>query len=52
MAALIVRASVYSTTVGVELVSVDGKVDQKLSRDLVNVVHTTLRLYGCFWEAI
>ena len=52
MAALIVRASVYGTTVGVDLVSVDGKVDQELSCDLAYVVHTTLRLYGCPWEAI
>ena len=29
MALLIVRASIYSTTVRVDLVSVDGKVDQE-----------------------
>ena len=52
MSALIVRASVYGTTVGVDLVSVDGKVDQEPSRDLSHVVHATLRLYGCPWEAI
>ena len=52
MAALIVRASVYGTTVGVDLVSVDGKVDQEPSRDLAHAAHATLRLYGCLWEAI
>ena len=34
MAALIVRASVYSTTVRVDLASVDGKLDQEPLRDL------------------
>ena len=50
--ALIVRASVYSTAVGVNLVSVDGKVDQEPSCDLAHVVHATLRLYGFTWEVI
>ena len=52
MAALIVRALFYSTTVGVDLISVDGKVDQEPPCDIAHVVHTTLRLYGCPWEAI
>ena len=30
----------------------DSKVDQEPSRDFSHVVHTTLRLYGCPWEAI
>ena len=47
MAALIARASVYGTTVGVDLVSVDGKLYQEPSRNLAYVVHMTLRLYGC-----
>ena len=52
MAAMIVMASVYGTTVGVDLVSVDDKVDQEPSRDLAHVVHAMLRLYVCPWEAI
>ena len=52
MTALIVRSLFYVTTVRVDLVSVDGKVDQEPSRDLVHVVHATMRLYGCPWEAI
>ena len=52
MFALIVRALVYGTTVGVDLVSVDEKVYQEPSRDLAHAVHATLRLYGCLWEAI
>ena len=52
MATLIMRALVYGTTVGVDLVSVDGKVDQEPSRDMVHVVHTMLILYGCPWEVI
>ena len=46
------RASVYVTTVRVDLVSVDDKVYQEPSRDLAHVVHATLRMYGCPWEAI
>ena len=46
MSVMIVRALVYGTTIGLDLVSVDGKVDQKPSRDLAHVVHATLRLYG------
>ena len=52
MALLIVRASVYGTTVRLNLVSVDGKVDQEPSRDLAHVVHATPRLYICPWETI
>ena len=52
MVALIVRASVYGTTVGVDLVSVDQKVYQEPLRDLSHVVHVTLRLYGYPSEAI
>ena len=52
MAALIVRALVNGTTVLVNLVSVDGKVDQEPSRDLAHAVHATLLLYRYPWEAI
>ena len=52
MAALIVRALVYGTTVGADFVSVDDKEDQEPLRDPAHVVHATLRLYGCPWEAI
>ena len=52
MATLIVRASVYGTTVRVDLLSMDGKVDQEPLRDLAHVIHATLKLYGCPWEAI
>ena len=52
MAALIVRALVYGTTFGVDLLSVDDKVDQEPSRDLAHVVHVMLRLYVCPWDAI
>ena len=44
MAALIVRALVYSTSVGVDFVSVDDKEDQEPSCDPAHVVHATLRL--------
>ena len=52
MAALITRAWVYGITVRVDIVSVDGKVDQEPSCDLAQVVHVTLRLYGCPWETV
>ena len=52
MATLIVRASVFITTVGVDLVSVDGKVDQEPSHELAHAVHATTRMCGCPWEAI
>ena len=52
MAALIVKASIYGTTVGVDLVSVDVELYQEPSRDLTHVVHTKLRLYVCPWEVI
>ena len=52
MATLIVRALVYGTTVGVDLVSVDDKEYQEPLRDPAHVVHAVLRLYGCPWEAI
>ena len=35
-----------------DLVSVDGKVDQEPSCNLAHVVHATLRLYGFTWEVI
>ena len=46
------RASVYGTTVGVDLLSVDGKVDHEPSCYLAHVIHATLILYGFPWEAI
>ena len=52
MAAPIVRALVYGTTFGVDLVSVDGIVYRKPSRDIAHAVRAMLRLYGCPWEAI
>ena len=52
MATLVVRESVYGTTVGVDLVSMDGKVDQEPLSDILHVVHAMLRLYICPWGAI
>ena len=52
MAAPIVRALVYGTIVGVDIVSVDGIVDWEPSRDLAHVVRAMLRLYGFPWESI
>ena len=52
MVALIIRSSVYGTTVGVDLISVNGKVDHEPSHDIAHVVHGTMRLYGCTWDSI
>ena len=35
-----------------DIVSGDVKLDQEPLRDLAHVIHATLRLYGCPWEAI
>ena len=52
MSTLIVMVSVYSTTVGVDIVSVDGKLYQEPSRDLAHVLQATLIMYGCPREDI
>ena len=52
MVTLTMRASVYSTTVRTDLVSVDGKLDQEPLCNLAHVVNATMRLYGFPWDAI